>query len=42
MQPFFSDDNTLGFELASRFVFDIDEPNDWIMAEQLFECGLWR
>ena len=40
--PFFSDDNTLGFELASRFVFDIDEPNDWIMAEQLFECGLWR
>ena len=40
--PFFLDGNTLGFELASRFVFDIDEPNDWIMAEQLFECGLWR
>lgn len=40
-KPFFSG-NTLGFELASRFVFDIDEPNDWVMAEQLFECGLWR
>ena len=40
-KPFFNG-NTLGFELASRFVFDIDEPNDWVMAEQLFECGLWR
>lgn len=38
--PFFVE-NTLGFTLKSNFVFDIDEPEDWFMAEQLFKCGLW-